>query len=174
MAKALIGKAPLTVVRMTDGRRANIPAGVLVPGSVDPDDAERLFLEGYLDVIDIVEPEDESDDVDEGPDGNPVAPGDPGDPPLTEQPAGDPGSSTAGTEVAPGGDEDDEDDDLEEVAAYAAAIAEIRENSIPVVLEKVGDNAELAAAVLELERAQDEPRKTLVDALEPIAAEGDE
>lgn len=44
----LFGQAALTAIRLTDGTRANIPAGRAVPESIDPDDAERLVDEGFL------------------------------------------------------------------------------------------------------------------------------
>lgn len=49
----LIGKAALTVVRLTNGTRANVAAGRAVPESIDPSDAERLLDEGFLIEIEV-------------------------------------------------------------------------------------------------------------------------
>lgn len=43
-----LGKAPLTVVRLADGSRANVHRGGVVPSTADPKDVARLVEEGYL------------------------------------------------------------------------------------------------------------------------------
>ena len=43
-----IGKAPLTVVRLADGSRANVHRGGVVPSTADPADVDRLVADGYL------------------------------------------------------------------------------------------------------------------------------
>jgi hypothetical protein len=49
-------------------------------------------------------------------------------------------------------------------------LAAILEHTVPEVLAIVGDNAELAAPLLELEQAADKPRKGLVEGLEAVIA----
>lgn len=51
----LLGKAPLTVIRLTDGTRKNISAGAAVPESIDAADAKRLLEEGFLEEVDVVD-----------------------------------------------------------------------------------------------------------------------
>lgn len=53
--KMLLGKAPLTVIRLTDGTRKNISAGAGVPASIDPADADRLVAEGFLEEVQVVD-----------------------------------------------------------------------------------------------------------------------
>ena len=43
-----LGKAPLTVVRLADGSRANVHRGGVVPSTADLKDVARLVEEGYL------------------------------------------------------------------------------------------------------------------------------
>jgi hypothetical protein len=57
MAKLIVGKAPLTTIRHTDGSRANLNRGAIVPGSADPKDVKRLLKEDYLEVIEVADPE---------------------------------------------------------------------------------------------------------------------
>jgi len=63
----LRGKAPLTVVRLADGRRANVHAGSFAPEDVDVADAERLVKGGFLEevaptpVVEAAEPEPEAE-----------------------------------------------------------------------------------------------------------------
>lgn len=55
MAQILVGKAPLTTIRLRNGSRSNLAQGAIVPNSIDPSDAERLVDEGYLVYIDVVD-----------------------------------------------------------------------------------------------------------------------
>lgn len=59
MTTYLMGKAPLTVVRLSNGSRANVAAGALVPSSVEAEDAKRLLEEGYLEEVEVVDEESE-------------------------------------------------------------------------------------------------------------------
>lgn len=45
------------------------------------------------------------------------------------------------------------------------------DGTVPEVLENVGDDPEKAAEALEAEQSEEEPRKTLVEKLEPLAEE---
>lgn len=54
----LLGKAPLTVIRLTDGTRKNVSAGAAVPESILPADAERLVEEGFLEEVELLEVDD--------------------------------------------------------------------------------------------------------------------
>lgn len=49
----LRGKAPLTTIRLSDGRRANLHAGAIAPEDIDPDDAKRLVKDGFLEKVKI-------------------------------------------------------------------------------------------------------------------------
>ncbi len=65
---------------------------------------------------------------------------------------------------------------VEEVDEPAVEIpAGLLDENVPEILEKVGDDKQLAAAVLELESLTDKPRKTLVEPLREVidAAEDD-
>lgn len=59
--------------------------------------------------------------------------------------------------------------------AQAVEIPEgLLDENVPEILEKVGDDRDLAAAVLEVELAEDKPRKTLVEPLrELLESDGD-
>lgn len=61
MATVLVGKAPLTTIRHTNGSRSNLARGAIVPASIDKADAARLLEEDYLEEIEIVEPEADAD-----------------------------------------------------------------------------------------------------------------
>lgn len=61
MNQIIIGKAALTTVRLEGGRRANVPAGVPVPGNAEEGDVERLLAEGFLEVVDLYEEPDTED-----------------------------------------------------------------------------------------------------------------
>lgn len=69
MNQIIIGKAALTTVRLEGGRRANVPAGVPVPGNAEEGDVERLLAEGFLEVVDLYEEPDTEEGDDEEPDG---------------------------------------------------------------------------------------------------------
>lgn len=68
MNQIIIGKAALTTVRLEGGRRANVPAGVPVPGNAEEGDVERLLAEGFLEVVDLYEEPDTEEGDDEEPD----------------------------------------------------------------------------------------------------------
>lgn len=67
----LRGKAPLTVVRLADGRRANVHAGAVVPEGIDPEDAERLLKGGFLEKVET--PSEEGAEPEAEPSPEPVA-----------------------------------------------------------------------------------------------------
>lgn len=64
MSQIIIGKAALTTVRLEGGRRANVPAGVPVPGNAEEGDVERLLAEGFLEVVDLYEEPDTEEEPD--------------------------------------------------------------------------------------------------------------
>lgn len=114
----LLGKAPLTVIRLTDGTRKNISAGAAVPESILPADAERLVREKFLERVEVLVV-DEVETVEEE-----VVPFDDG--------LGDPDAI-----VVRSGEE------LDELLAKSEGD----------LLDEVGDDAVLAAALLERETA---------------------
>lgn len=64
MAKTvLLGKAPLTTIRHANGSRSNLPAGAVVPSSIDEADAKRLLKEGYLIEVELVDEDTEPEPV---------------------------------------------------------------------------------------------------------------
>ena len=65
----IVGKAPLTTVRLTNGSLFNVPRDVPVPEGIDKDDQKRLLKEGYLTELEIVDDVVQEDDADEGPTG---------------------------------------------------------------------------------------------------------
>lgn len=145
-----ISKAPLTVVRLEDGRRVNVHQGRPVPSSADQDDVERLLEEGYLEVIEV---QTDEDDVDDEPDDEPAEV-----PEVPEEPE-DPEEAEEDPDAEPMTDE--------ELATYRGYL----EGTIPAILEGVGQNAGLARDLLALETADDgRNRKGLVDGLTEVIA----
>lgn len=57
----LRGKAPLTSIRLADGRRANLHAGAVAPEDIDAENAERLVAEGFLEEFAVAAPEPEAE-----------------------------------------------------------------------------------------------------------------
>lgn len=164
MREMLVGKAALTVVRHNDGSRSNVAAGKPVPASVDPQDAARLYEEGFLEIVELP---DEPEDVEA---------------PAEEVAADDfPADSFPDLERPADWDDmsDDEklewiDDNTEEVEERepltAEEIAALRDGSNADVLGKVDGDPVVAAQVLEVEQADAKPRPQLVKALEELVA----
>lgn len=155
MSEALIGKAPLTVVRMDDGRRVHVARGTLVPTGVDLDDAERLYDEGYLDVIALDE-----DEV--------TGPVDEDTPPVVTieidaQTATVPDGPNALDEVL---HQDQSTEATEDQGPAPVDVSAILKGSVDEVLDRVGDDADLAAQVLAAEQAKSRPRVGVIEGLQ--------
>lgn len=73
MAKALFGKAPLTVCRSQTGGYVQVYAGQPAPGDITKDDAERLLEEDYLEEREVAAAVDDDSD---GPPAKSAAKGD--------------------------------------------------------------------------------------------------
>jgi hypothetical protein len=138
----LIGKAALTVIRHTNGTRSNIAAGRAVPDSIDPRDADRLLAEGFLEEIEVTVVDDvETLEIPTGIDPMAGLPAD--DPAVTGDPASD------------------------DVVTYDdAELDEQLDGNVGDILDAVGDDAVLAAALLEREQQAEKPRATLVKGLQ--------
>ena len=138
----LIGREALTVIRHTNGTRSNIAAGRAVPDSIDPKDAARLLAEGVLTEIEVTVDDDvETLEIPTGVD--PMAGLPANDPAVT----GDPASNDPVTYT---------DDELDGKL----------DGNVGDILDDVGDDAVLAAALHERENAAEKPRATLVKGLQ--------
>lgn len=180
--KMLFGKAALTAIRLTDGRRANIPAGRAVPENVDPEDAARLLREDFLmevEVVDQVLDLDPAELEPEGPGGAVATP--------NAIPAGltmADVDAAAATEAARAAGDPDPGTVVVEVTAEPFTdeqLAEVRKGNVGPQLDAVGDDPVKAQQVLdaEMELDEDKRRKTLVQGLQDVldaaeAAEEDE
>lgn len=137
----LIGKAALTVVRLSNGTRANVPAGRAVPGGILPSDRDRLLDEGFIERIELLD--------DDGVDVLDI----------------DPSELEPEGPTPPGDDDDDAvvytDDELDE---------RLDDGSIDHVLDQTGDDAVLASALLAREQTREKPRPKLVKGLEEVVA----
>lgn len=163
----LFGKAALTAIRLTDGRRANIPAGRAVPENIDQRDAARLLDEGFLVEVEVVEQIAVVDPDDLEPEGP--------NPPATRGavPAGltfDDVTAAAATEAAraagepdPGTVVDVETDPFTDEELDTAGKANVDE-----ALDQVGDNPVKAQQLLDAENAKEKPRSTLVAGLQDV------
>jgi len=167
MSKMLIGKAALTAIRLTDGRRANLPAGRAVPENIDPADAERLLAEGFLTEVEILDEVAQIDPADLDLEGPAV------DHPSGVVPAGLTFDDVT-TDLAGGGEV--------EVTAEPFTdeeLAEVRKGNVDQQLDKVGDDPVKAQQVLDAEQAAAKPRTTLLTGLQDVldaaaVAEGEE
>jgi hypothetical protein len=173
----LFGKAALTAIRLTDGRRANIPAGRAVPENIDPADAQRLLDEGFLTEVEVVDQVVALDPADLQPEG-PVPPATPNAIPrgLTA----DDVAAAAAAEAAATGTEPDELE-IPTEPFTDEELAATRELNVDEQLDAVGDNPVKAQQVLdaELERPEEgngKRRKTLIAGLQDVldAAEAPE
>jgi hypothetical protein len=137
----LIGKAALTVVRLSNGTRANVAAGRVVPGGILPSDRDRLLDEGFIERIELLD-DDGVDVLDIDPDElEPEGPNPPGEPDA---------DAVVYT-----------DDELDE---------RLDDGSIDHVLDQTGDDAVLASALLAREQSREKPRPKLVKGLEEVVA----
>lgn len=163
MGTMLIGKAALTVIRLTNGTRANIAQGRAVPESILPDDAKRLVDEGFLEEIDVVD----SAGVELAPSGIVLDDG------LRIDATGAV-VNTSGDVLVPGREDDDEEElELQEPSEPLSAerVAEISALNVEPLLDEVGDDQVHAAQVLEAELAKGTPRKGVVDGLQAVLAD---
>lgn len=158
MSEALIGKAPLTVVRMADGRRVHVARGTLVPNGADLDDAERLYDEGYLDVIELDEDE-VTDPVDE--DTPTVVTIETDTPPVTV-----PDGPNALDEVLHQDQSTEATEATEDQGPAPVDVSAILKGSVDEVLDRVGDDADLAAQALAAEQAKSRPRVGVIEGLQ--------
>lgn len=172
MSHMLFGKAALTAIRLTDGRRANIPAGRAVPENIDPADAKRLLDEGFLVKVEVVDAVVDLDAAELQPEG-PRPPSTPNAVPtgLTFDDVAD----AAALEAARAAGEPDPAT-LVEVDAEPFTdeeLAGVREGNVDEQLDAVGDNPAKAQQVLdaELERPEEgsgKRRVTLLNGLQDV------
>lgn len=194
MAKMLFGKAALTAIRLTDGRRANIAAGRAVPENIDQADAQRLLDEGFLVEVEVVDQVVDLDPAELEPEG-PVAPATRNAVPAgltaddVARAAEQERAATGLAGTAPDGVVANDGSGTELVVESTAPtgvaftdeeLAETVKGNVDPILDVVGDDPVKAQQVLdaELEKPEDKRRKTLVaglqDVLDAAEAEAEE
>lgn len=176
MSKQLIGKAALTYVRTDTGQVALVYAGRPCPGNILASERERLVP----DFLEEVEIEDAVVGVELGTgiertgwSGDPLGGADPlavtFDPDNPEGPFIGPDGTAAGTrELAAqgsGAGDSSSTGNVSDEKPNGGTIAEVK--------AWVGDDADRAAAALDAEKGEAQPRSTLVDALEAKLADSE-
>lgn len=196
MAKTMLfGAAALTAIRLTDGRRANIPAGRAVPENIDSADARRLLDEGFLVEVEIVDEVAALDPAELQPEGptpprsrSPIPAGLTADDVAraAEQERAATAVGQAGTApdgvVANGGADGTglvvEGSEPTGEPFTEAELEETVKGNVDAILDVVGDDPVKAEQVLTAENAKEKPRSTLVaglqDVLDAVAADAED